>query len=116
MWVILAYSWILGCCIVCPLIPLVLASDDETARWHSKHGLVIAGFFFAASLVLHLLRLICSLLPDPVDSALEWVFLSLWGVVYLLVLGNNAFALFRALNQERWCLKKVAGLIERLPV
>lgn len=110
-WLFFAYGWSVTCCIVLPALPLVIEREDEFSKWHAKHGLVMGLGWLVGTLVL--------LLPANLFGAFDLVVLKvvlyfLWFLLWLAVVGVTGLSLVRALDGQRWALKPVETLLERL--
>ncbi len=111
-WLLLSYLWILGCCMILPAIPLVMEQQDAYAKWHAKHGLVLAFIWFAVSTVL--------LGMANLFGALDWnagkvIFYVFWGLLGLPFLLFCLIALMKALEGHCWTVKPIESFLSKLP-
>lgn len=110
VWLLLSYAWIAACCVALPAIPLVIERDDEFAKWHAKHGLLLASLWFLVSLVLLLMGNLLGLAWEPLKAT----FYMIWGVVGAGFLVVCIIALMKAFEGERWTLKPLETLLNKL--
>lgn len=110
-WLFFAYGWSVTCCIVLPALPLVIERDDEFAKWHAKHGLVMALGWLLASVTLLLPANIFGLFGLGI---LEVVLYLIWFLLWIPVVGITGVSLVRALDGQRWALKPIESLLDRL--
>lgn len=112
IWLLLSYLWIAVCCVVLPAIPLVAEREDDFAKWHAKHGLVLALGFFAVSVVLLGLGSLLGMAWAPLGI----IFRILWAITGMVFLVICAVALMKGLEGQRWTLKPIEGILGKLNV
>lgn len=110
-WLVLSYVWCVACCIVLPALPLVFEREDEFAKWHARHGMVLGLVWLVASVVLLLPANLCGVFGFRV---LQAIFYIVWVLAWLGVVGLCAMSALRAFDGQRWALKPVEAVISRL--
>ncbi len=110
VWLILSYVWIASCCVFLPAIPLVIERDDEFAKWHAKHGLVLALVWFLISVVLLGLGNLIGLVWETGQA----LFYILWGFIGIAFLVLCLIALIKGFEGHRWTVKPLEGFLNKL--
>jgi len=110
VWLILSYTWIVACCVFLPAIPLVVEREDEFAKWHAKHGIVLALVWFFLSVVLLGIANLFGLFWDAGKS----LFYILWGFVGVAFLVLNIISMMKAFEGQRWTVKPLEGFLKKL--
>jgi len=110
-WLLLSYMWIAACCVVLPAVPLIVEREDDFAKWHAKHGLVLGVVWLVFSFGVLLLANIFGALD------VEWLkasFYAIWCLGGLGFLVLCAVALMRALEGHRWTLGPLEQVLSKL--
>ncbi|MDX9720444.1 MAG: hypothetical protein RBU37_06840 [Myxococcota bacterium] len=111
VWLLLSYLWITTCCVFLPVIPMVVEREDEFAKWHAKHGLILALLWFLLSVGLLGLANFMGMLDW---DSLKTIFYILWGVAGSAFLVLCLVAMMKAFAGERWTLSVLRGFLDKL--
>lgn len=103
IWIVLSYLWILA------VIPLVFERDDEDARWHAKHGLVL----LVTELVLFIAYVLLTVVVSTAAVALGIVLVTLLVFGWIGILAIHVVAILKGLNGRRLMLPVVSPLVDR---
>lgn len=110
-WLILSYIWVVVCCIVLPALPLVIEREDEFAKWHARHGMVLGLLWLVVSVALLVPANLFGVFGLGVLRTIVYV---LWLLAWLGVVGVCAVSMLRAFDGQRWALKPVEAVLSRL--
>ena len=112
---LLSYAWIAACGVPLPFIALQLSADpddaeQDSARWHARHGLLIAGLFSLGSVAL--LGVGAGLL-GMIAVGVRAFFLISWGLFWIGSVALCAVCFVKAVDGERWVWAPLQRLLNK---
>ena len=110
LWLGLSYGWVFGCCLLLPVAVLRIETEDEFAKWHARHGLVVAVVW---ALITVLLLGFGNFLGLFWLGGQNFVYL-IWGAFHMYALWLCVTAWRRAQQEERWSPEYLKPILEKL--